>query len=731
MKKISLFYSVILLSAFLLFQIELIIAKIILPKFGGSYLVWGACIVFFQGILLLGYLYSHLVVQKFGVWRYRKFHLVLILFPMLFFPVRNITVIAPNYNIPLTIDVAWKLLYSVGPVFFVLSTTSIIFQSWLGDSELAESKNPYILYSLSNLGSFAALLSYPFLFEPTLDLDKQIFIWRMGYLFLLLLHFAVFRAVKADKSAVNQAAPVFFNIQLNQEVLSWVLLGAVSSVMFLSVTNVITFEVAPIPLLWIMPLCIYILSFTLNFQEKPWCPSWIRDKFYISVGLSLLLFFFVEKHILPFIINLGLFLFSLFIVCMFCQNELYLIRPKDTRRLTLFYFLISLGSFIGVIAVNWIIPLVSTFMIEYLLGLFLMSLVLAVAAKKTKFYASEARLVIYPLVILILWALVFKKYNVFGVAFIIWVFIKIFSQFKLKPYAFAISMLCILLTAPFIDRLWSDKQCIYTKRNYYGIFKVSVEDKVAVLYHGTTLHGMQYLVKEKQNEPLAYYHRFTPIGELMNSGKFNLQQVGIVGLGCGTLSAYGKPGEEIDFFEIDNDAYLIATGKFTYLKNSGAKLKFIFGDARISMASVKDKKYDLLVIDAFSGDSIPAHLLTTDAILEYRKHLNNSGIIMFNVSNRYLDLAPVMFSNAFSVNALSCFKENNVFPEKFALFSQWVAFTWDEQVFQKLIFQFNWNKSYVHAKLRRPWTDKYSNISSVLKLKDIVSGLKYFTPFYW
>lgn len=731
MKKISLFHLVILLSAFLFFQIELIIAKIILPKFGGSYLVWGSCIVFFQGILLLGYLYSHLVVQKFGVWRYRKFHLILLLLPLLFFPGRNIPDIAPNYNIPPAMDVAWKLLCSVGPVFFALSTTSIIFQSWLADSELIERKNPYILYSLSNLGSFAALLSYPFLFEPVLDLDKQIFIWRFGYFLLLLLHFAVFGVVKADKSAAKQTDPIFLNIQLDQEIWRWVLLGAGPAIMFLSVTNIITYEVAPLPLLWIIPLCIYLSSFILNFREKPWCPAWIREKFYIAIGLSILLFFFVEKRVLPFTINLGLLLFSLFIICMFCQNELYLTRPKDVRKLTLFYFLISFGSFIGGIAINWIIPIIATFMIEYLLGLLVISLALAIAAKKKGLDALNIRFVFYPLVILILWALAFKKYNVFGVFLIIWFFIKIFSQLKLKPHAFAISIFCIFLTSPFVNKLWSGRECIYAFRNYYGIFKVCVERRVAVLFHGTTIHGMQYLDKEKEKEPLAYYHRITPIGELMSSDKFNFRQIGIIGLGCGTLSAYGKSGQEIDFFEIDKDAYSIATDLFTYLKNSGAELKFIFGDARISITSIKDRKYDLLVIDAFSGDSVPVHLLTTDAILEYRKHLSNSGIIMFHISNRYLDLAQVMFSNAFSVKALSCFKSNDLSPKEPALASDWIAFTWDEKVFQKLISQLNWDKAYAQGKPKRPWTDKYSNISSILKLKSIVSGIKYFTPFYW
>jgi spermidine synthase len=251
--------------------------------------------------------------------------------------------------------------------------------------------------------------------------------------------------------------------------------------------------------------------------------------------------------------------------------------------------------------------------------------------------------------------------------------------------------------------------------------------------NGTTLHGAQYLTEDnaKREEPLAYYHRKTPVGKVLSSGLFATNRIGVVGLGVGTLSAYGKKGEEMDFFELDPDM-AVFVNIFDYLQNSRAKLNFFFNDARIALRKTPREHYDILVIDAFSGDSVPVHLLTTDAIREYKVHMKDKGLILFHISNRYLDLAPVLFRNAGAVNAFALFDSNEA--QGSALFaSQWMALTWDRQINHTLVSQLQWKENAADPKkeMSRPWTDKYSNIPSAVKLNVFVDSIKNFKPFSW
>ena len=253
-----------------------------------------------------------------------------------------------------------------------------------------------------------------------------------------------------------------------------------------------------------------------------------------------------------------------------------------------------------------------------------------------------------------------------------------------------------------------------------------------MLINGTTIHGVQFQNKTKENRPLAYYHRLTPIGTLLSSPlSLNFKNIGVIGLGTGGLSSYAKIGQEIDYFEIDPDVHWIAKNLFTFIKNSKGKVKIIYGDARIAIKGIPAKRYDILVVDAFSGDAIPVHLLTTEAISEYRKHLKNSGIILFHISNRYLDFIPVLFSNANYLNVNACYKNNK--PGKDDLYAtSWFALTWDSKVYKKLITKFKWvGYNSREVSLIRPWTDKYSDELAIMRLNDLLNSIKYFKPFYW
>ncbi len=731
MKKMLSLNFIVFLAAFLLFQIELIISKIFLPKFGGSYLVWGACVVFFQGVLLLGYLYSHFITQKFGIARYRIYHLVLLFVPLFLFPGKALPNIYAHNQIPLAIDISWQLIQAIGLVFFVLSTTSIIFQSWLAQSELSQRENPYTLYAVSNLGSFAALLTYPFLFEAFLDIGTQLLIWRLGYLLLVAVHLLAFKLVKVTKSEASvkeTASPVGL-----REKMRWLLLGAGGVIMFLSVTNIITYEIAPIPLLWIIPLCIYLVSFVFNFQKTPWCPSWVRDKFYVTAGFSIILFVFTQKRILPFMIAMLGYFISLFIICMFCQNELSSRRPRDSKNLTLFYLMISFGGFLGGMLVSWVIPLISTIMVEYLAGLLVIALALIIAEKNQPIGDYNMRLIMYVLISIIFWPVLFKDYNIFGVSLLVLVFNFVFSEFRKNSRAFFLSIFAILCLIFIIEPLWDSQAYLYKHRNYYGIYKIYELKGKRFIVHGTTLHGAEYIAKDKEKEPLTYYHRNTPIGGIMTEKFFDFHNIALIGLGAGTLAAYTKANQALDFFELDYDIFRIAEKYFSFLKTSASKINFIFGDARLSLNKMSEKRYDILVVDAFSGDSIPVHLLTTEAIAEYRKHLADNGIVVFHVSNRYLNLIPVLFSNSQQVGAFFCYKSNRKSANSDALASNWAVLTWNLKNFQKLVSKLKWEKVNPSERVRklRPWTDEYSNVFSVVRLGHLSSSIKEFQPFYW
>jgi SAM-dependent methyltransferase len=732
MRKISILNSITFLSAFLLFQIELIVSKILLPDFGGSYMVWGAAVVFFQGVLFLGYLFSYVALNKLGIKNCLKLYLGLFLVPLLCFPGRNFPQInSVNLNIALVANVFWYLFWTIGPVFFALSTTSVILQSWLADSELEEKNNPYVLFALSNLGSIAALITYPFLFETFLDLDQQLLFWRIIYFVLLGLIAAALLKIKVF--SVNRIGRIWqAQGVLRQDIWKWFAFSAAGVIMFLSVTNIFTYEIAPIPLLWVVPLAIYLICFVLNFKQRPWCPAWVVDKFYLVFAWSIVFFFFVLMRIIPVIAELGIFCWLLFHICMFCQYHLNKLKPANPQSLPLFYLILSLGGFIGGIFITWIVPPVMVSVSEFLLGLVAVAWALSIGLAPRLLGKRNLLLIACVCMTLMIWPAIFKDYNFFGVVAILLIFRFCYAYLIKSPRALFFSILMVWIITLFIDSLWTNVDYVWRHRNYYGIYRVYQENGKLVLNHGTTIHGVQYKDKERENKPLAYYHKDTPVGKLLSAAVIK-GDIGIIGLGAGGLSIYALPGQRIDYYEIDPDVSFIAQNIFTYLKHSRGKINFIFGDARIRIKEAQIHGYELLVVDAFSGDAIPVHLLTAEAIGQYRKHLAPNGIILFHVSNRYLNFIPVLFSNANYLNAYGCY-QTNLAPEtdRDVFDSSWFALTWDQATFNKLLGEFQW-KQYSPGKYRllRPWTDKYSNMLLIISVNGLLSPLKHFKLFYW
>lgn len=444
----------------------------------------------------------------------------------------------------------------------------------------------------------------------------------------------------------------------------------------------------------------------------------------------MLLYFFVQQQIFPFAINVFLLCGALFVLCMYCQNQLIISKPNNHRYLTVFYVIISLGSFVGGFCTSWIIPLISTSLIEYLFGLILIAITISLG-DSTKHRAHIIRLVTYYILFFMLWPIAFVKYNIWGLLLIVYVTKKAYSEFAKDRFALVCSFVFILLTTPVSEMLWMKNFSFYKKRNYYGIYRVLDGPYIRELYNGVTLHGAQAHEEGRKPEPITYYSLKSPIGEIMTSDVFNFHRIGVFGLGIGTIATYTRGDQIIDFYELDPDVHTIADLFFTYIRNSAGKINYIYGDARVSLERNTDVKYDLLIIDAFGGDAIPTHLLTKEAIALYRSRMSDQGILLIHISNRFVDLKPVIARNAFLLNARVCFKYKKN-PSSRTLPSEWMALTWDQDHFKILDRDFKW-ASFTRKKVEkyRPWTDQYSNILPIIKVKVLVNSIKHFQPFNW
>ncbi len=678
---ILLLHAITFLAAFLLFQIELIVAKMLLPVYGGSYFVWGACLVFFQAFLLLGYLFVHLVTQKLGIRVYRKVQLAITFLPFLFFPGHFLKLDGADMTSFLAGDVFWRLLVTIGPVFFVLSTTGVALQMWLSASSLKEKANPYALYATSNSGSLSALLTYPFFFEIVFDLFWQQQIWRFGYLALAVFNVVLFSKVPVEDACASESAPVQ-PIPGMHKVL-WFILSAASVMLFMAVTNIITYSIAPMPLLWVIPLSIYLLAFILSFKAKPWCPAWISDNiFFFLVGGSLLFFLLKKKNFAAVELELFLFCVTLFVVCLYCQNQLVRHKPACDRGLTFFYLMISLGGFAGGVVTSWVMPLLSKSVIEYLLALTLIVFGAWMVADERSADESPG----------------------------------LTDRLRTVSLAVVPLLLCFFWVPELIGH--NPPLVLFKKRNYYGVYEVREFNQIRTLAHGTTMHGAQIRIPGLELEPTSFFSRTSALGEILGSKSFNFRDIGVIGLGVGAMANYTKPGQTMDIYELDPEMYKIARDYFTYLEHAQGKIDVLYGDARRSLGRRPEKKYDLFIVDAFGGDSIPFHLLTKEAIEEYRQHLNPGGILLCHISNRFVRLEPVMVGVAGVSGAQIGYRMTSGRP--YGIPSAWAIFTWDQAQFRDLVANQHWTPiAYQMKERHRVWTDGYSNILPVLDLEKI------------
>ncbi len=666
-------------SAFLLFLVQPIVAKQILPWFGGSAAVWTTCLVFFQVALLAGYAYSDLTTRKLKPRAQVMLHIALLLASLALLPI-----------IP---DAAWKpaggedpgarilglLLATIGLPYFLLATTGPLVQAWFARS--FPLGTVYRLFALSNLASMLALISYPLLVETWIATAVQANTWSAGYaLFAVLCATSALYSLRhgagAARSIEAEAAPSGARTDAPAppriDIILWLALSAMGSWLLLAITNHITQNIASIPFLWLAPLTLYLLTFILCFESDGW---YQRSLFLgpLAVILGFCAWGLQTSNVtLEIKVAIPLYLTGLFTCCMFFHGELARIRPAP-RYLTQFYLMVSLGGALGGMFVGLIAPRIFSNYYELGLGFVLTAVLATVTLRKLPFF--------------------------------IWI------------NAIAMAGVCGYFWNEQIAQMKDDTRVMV--RDFYGTLRTkdigsaSSEDGVRRLIHGVILHGEQYLKPARRSEPTTYYGPDSGVVIAIKNIHPENQRVGVIGLGTGTLAVWGKPGDVYRFYDINPHVIDVAQSEFTYLKDSKARIETSLGDARLSLEREPSHGFDVLVVDAFSSDSIPVHLITKEAMAVYLKHLKPGGAVVFHVTNRFLKLAPVVKQIADSLGLQAALIIDDAEETTFSK-TDWVIVTRDQALIEKEAITAKATEFDVIPGLRL-WTDDFNNLFQILK----------------
>lgn len=641
-----LFTATIFLGSLLLFLVQPMVAKMVLPKFGGSPGVWSASLVFFQGALLLGYLYAHLSNRWLGPRRQPFLHLAVLALPLALLPIGLAAGYAPSPTGNHSLGVVWLLCTLVGAPFFVVSAGAPLLQRWFGATSDPKAHDPYFLYAASNLGSLLALLAYPLLLEPTYRLAEQSRLWTVGYWGLAALvaacgiaTIAAARGSVAEKeSQTDRPAPTA------RDRFRWVALSAVPSSLLLGVTSYLTGNLAPVPLLWVVPLALYLLTFIVAFSERrsPSSAVWGRALPLLLTPLSLALLLEATSPLFA----LAAFHLAVFVVAaLMCHKRLSESRP-GVHHLTEFYLWISVGGVLGGAFNGLVAPVAFNSLVEYPAALIAAALLVprrtGLSLKATLLWAALPAAVCAALVAIALAAGMPPSPARTALTMGLPLVVAFLGADDARRYGLGMAGVFV---AAWITGAASDGRILVSDRSFFGVHRVIESGRQVQLVHGNTIHGIQD--RDRPSEPLTYYSRSGPVGQLL-SGDRRFKSVALVGLGVGSIAAYGEPGDKYTYFEIDPVVEQLAKDEryFTFLKDTRADLGVVLGDARLTLALEPNSSYDLVILDAFSSDSIPAHLLTREALEVYRSKLMPGGLVAVHISNRYLDIAPTLAATA-------------------------------------------------------------------------------------
>jgi len=665
-----LYATAIFLGAFLLFLVQPIIAKQILPWFGGSAAVWATCMVFFQMVLLVGYAYADFTTRRLTPKRQAILHVTLLVLSLLV--------------LPITPDVAWKpqgeenpswrilglLTLTIGLPYFILSTTSPLLQAWFARRFHIV---PYRLFALSNLASLLALLAYPVAVEPWVTTYIQSIAWSVCYaLFVALCAYAAISSARAESLAA--VAPVAETVAeppprpLRQ--LTWLMLAAMASFLLLAFTNHICQNVASLPFLWILPLSLYLATFILCFDH----PRWYRRNVFLLLAAVLLPLMAWYSDSLNLKVVVPMYLAGLFVCCMFCHGELTLLKPAP-RYLTRYYLMISLGGAIGGLLVGLVAPYVLTGYFELAIGLI-----------------ACALLLLYRTFRMAWWAMLVSAGVVGATAY---------GAGKAVDYQIANSRIMM--------------------RNFYSVLKTRETEEPTPfrsLVHGGIMHGGQLMSPQYRLRPSSYFGTSSGYGRMFASLPDTPRRVGVIGLGAGSIIAYARKGDTFRFYEINPQVVDVANREFTFMQDTPAKIEVVLGDGRLSLEREPGQQFDVLAMDAFSGDSIPMHLLTRQAMEIYLRHLKPGGVLAFQATNRFINIAPIVASLAaeFGLAAVlvTDFPENEEGPNYWTASTDQVLVTTNRKLLEADPIRSVATEIPVPPGFR-VWTDDFNNLLRVLK----------------
>ena len=733
---ITLYTATSFTAALLLFLVQPMFARMMLPLLGGSPAVWNTAMVFYQATLLAGYAYAHFGPRWLGVRRHAAIHAALMLAPLLVLP---LAVPAgwtpPTWTNPLPWLLA-LLSVAVGLPFLVVSATSPLLQEWFAATGHRHARDPYFLYAASNAGSLLALVSYPALVEPSLKLEEQSDLWSTGYGALVVL-MAVCALVlwRNSRSSFPQSETICEDDLKDDKSsdtitprrrLQWLLLAFVPSSLMLGVTTFISSDIAAVPLLWVIPLGVYLLTFILAFARRQILSrEFLRRMFPLT--LAPLVMAFTLQATQPISLLMLLHLAAFFVACMLCHTALAADRP-EMKHLTEFYLWLSAGGVLGGAFNALLAPVVFNSLAEYPLTLILACwLGLRVAApvesareRRNDFLWPALLGLMTAALVLALEVSPFKNDRaavgfVFGVPTLVCFF------FSKRPLRFALGVAAILLASGLHPG--EKGTVLHAERSFFGMHRVTLDPtgQYHMLVHGKTLHGVQSLDPARRRESLTYYHRTGPIGQVLEVyGRDTSKKIAAVGLGAGSLAAFGLPGQEWTFYEIDPVVLKLARDErfFSFLRDSAAEVRVVLGDARLSLASARDGHFNLMILDAYSSDAIPVHLLTREALALYLKKLGPGGILAFHISNVHLDLQPVFASLAHDAGLASFVRDDtDVFGAEVAQGkspSQWLVMARRAEDFSRLAKDARW-VPYTGDPRLPVWTDNYSSLLQVFQ----------------
>ena len=745
----------ILLSSFLLFQVQPILAKQILPWFGGSAGVWTICLVFFQSTLVLGYAYAHLLTRRRVGSRQFVLHIVLLLTSCLMLPIIPGSFWKHDHGTEPALHILSLLATTVGLPYFLLASTGPLLQRWL--SGTAASPMPgrtiYRLFALSNFGSLAGLLCYPFAIEPFAPVHTQAWAWSLAYgLFVICsIGYAWQRRRQAESAPAlgpegrESESPLAFT-----RYAYWIACSALGSALLLSATNQMTQNVASVPLLWIVPLSMYLLSFTICFEGRSG-RGWYERRFFLTAALlatgAMAWALFADKGNLSAYFALPLFTIGVFLGCMVCHGELARTRPSP-EYLTHFYLSLAVGGALGGLLVGVLAPRVFDGYWEMPLALAALALLgvhccsdEAHGRTPRSWTVNAALAVLATALILLLlgrlpsavdsyalpWAKIVQGDARWGCGALL-----IFSALLLQRYRLwrtvALTSLACTLTFGWVYYRGVSTDSEFAARNFYGALRVTETPygggRLRLLTHGTILHGSQVMQLPQREMGTTYYGESSGIGRAISSEHTAGRplRLATVGLGAGTLAVYGRPGDLFRMYELNPAVVEVAENQFDYLEDSKARVEWVLGDGRLSLEvelgrglfSKPEQRFDLLAVDAFSGDAIPMHLLTREAFATYEQVIKSDGVIAFNVSNRYVDLAPVVERIARGAGFQAVLVADRPKGPSLSFPSDWVLVTRNTTFLRQP--EIAAHSTSIASRVGVPlWTDQFSNMFQVLK----------------